>query len=702
MEVNMESIRNNLSLPKNIHPSLRYCSYKIFKRFKEKTLIPFILVLALTGTELFPQSCYNPFIDSVISQVSLSSLSAFEKELTGEIPTIIGGNPYTIISRYWKSEGNRKAGQYIFEKFMSYGLKTDFWLYSPTGTNIIGKKTGKKFPNQKIILCAHYDNTVYGIVPDTTYGADDNASGTSAILEAARILMKYDFDYTIIFAAWDEEEYGLFGSRAYADTSFKYGDSIIAVINLDMIGWDGNNDGKAIIGKDSNSVYLSDLQQSAIYTYVPVLNPVIKLFEGGSDQFSFQRRGFKAILLIEDNGSDFNPYYHTVNERFSHFNEPYFVNMTRSAIAALLVLQKDFIININHTPLQSTTDTTARIVTSVITSNHRIIRSPYGNQMKTPRLYYKIGESSFTYINAFNVSQDTFKFMIPAQPKGSKISYYIAAQDSLSSIIGSLPAGARGLDPPGAIPPNKLFLYYVLVEQTQCSATLPKLIPTRTIIIDSIYILQNGLVLDVDVELSLLHPNDSDIALWVTHNQFSLNQLSMHNGGIGENYINTTFDDEASIPISHGEPPFTGRYKPQQPLSIFDNSQLQGIWKLRVFNNSAIDAGELVNWCLNIQYYDPIGIINYQVPLKSSIAQNYPNPFNSSTSIHYSLVKQSNVKIVVYDVLGRELRTLINGRLSAGNYLVSFNANDFASGLYFYTMFLDGNQFETKKMVLLK
>ncbi len=695
----MDFIKHHSSLPENIHPRLCIFLNRMFKLFKEKALVPVILILFFTGTELFAQSCYHPYIDSVISLVSLSSLSVFENELTGEIPVNIEGEPYTIFSRYWKSDGNKMAAQYIFSKLRSYGLETRYWNYSQTGTNIIAVKRGIKYPNQKIVFCAHYDNIVRDIVPDTTYGADDNASGTSAVLEAARILKDLVFDYTIVFAAWDEEETGLYGSRSYADTCFNNRDSIVAVINLDMIGWDGNNDGKAVIGDDTNSVYLSKLMQSGIHIYVPDLNPIILNFAGGSDQYSFQSRGYKAILLIEDNGLDFNPYYHTIDERYSHFNESYFVNMTRSAIAALLVIQKDFIINIDHTPLQSTTDTSARIVKSVITSNHRIMST---NLMKLPRLYYKIGEGPFSYVNAFNVSQDTFRFLIPAQPRGSQISYYIAAQDSLSSMVGSLPASARGVDPPGTISPLSLFTYYILDSRSQCSNTLPKELPSRIITYDSINIQQTGKVTDVDVNLTIMYQNDTNIAIWLINSTTSMNKLSIFNGGTGDNYINTTFDDEADLSITEGTAPFTGRYKPQAPLSSFVNSQLQGIWRLRVLNLSAAETGQLINWCLNIQYFEPLGIINNQVPLKSSISQNYPNPFNASTSIQYSIVRTSDVKIIMYDVLGREIRTLINTRLSAGNYVLSFNANDLASGLYFYTLFLDGNQFDSKKMVLIK
>lgn len=78
---------------------------------------------------------------------------------------------------------------------------------------------------------------------NSTPGADDNASGTISAIEAARLLSGIDLPFTILFACWDEEELGLYGSKAYADTAYFRGDSIIGVLNFDMIAYDGNNDG---------------------------------------------------------------------------------------------------------------------------------------------------------------------------------------------------------------------------------------------------------------------------------------------------------------------------------------------------------------------------------------------------------------------------------------------------------------------------
>lgn len=89
------------------------------------------------------------------------------------------------------------------------------------------------------------------------------------------------------------------------------------------------------------------------------------------------------------------------------------------------------------------------------------------------------------------------------------------------------------------------------------------------------------------------------------------------------------------------------------------------------------------------------------IPTKFVLSQNYPNPFNPSTTIRYNLPKEAMVSIKVYDMLGREMKTLIKEYKSAGSYNVEFNASNLTSGIYFYRL-TAGDFTQVKKLVLMK
>jgi hypothetical protein len=98
-----------------------------------------------------------------------------------------------------------------------------------------------------------------------------------------------------------------------------------------------------------------------------------------------------------------------------------------------------------------------------------------------------------------------------------------------------------------------------------------------------------------------------------------------------------------------------------------------------------------------------IGIkkISNKIPDDFHLYQNYPNPFNPKTIIKYQLAKNSEVKLVIYDVLGRAVTTLVNEKQTPGTYQVEWNGSDFASGIYFCKLKIE-NFSQTKKMVLIK
>ncbi len=94
--------------------------------------------------------------------------------------------------------------------------------------------------------------------------------------------------------------------------------------------------------------------------------------------------------------------------------------------------------------------------------------------------------------------------------------------------------------------------------------------------------------------------------------------------------------------------------------------------------------------------------ISNEVPDKFELGQNYPNPFNQSTIFNLQCSMKGNVSVKVFDIMGREVQTLVNETLAAGTYQVRFDGSGLASGLYYYSMSIDGKQTAVKKMVMMK
>lgn len=109
----------------------------------------------------------------------------------------------------------------------------------------------------------------------------------------------------------------------------------------------------------------------------------------------------------------------------------------------------------------------------------------------------------------------------------------------------------------------------------------------------------------------------------------------------------------------------------------------------------------LMSFVDQIPTSNELNTFSSEIPFEYKLSQNYPNPFNPSTKISYSLPVSKLVSLKIYNVLGKEVRTLVNSKQEAGNYEVVLNAADMSSGIYFYTI-TAGDFVETRRMVLLK
>lgn len=421
-------------------------------------------LLFLLLSVIFVHSSMNSqtTLESIKNNTNLDTLMKFVKELSGVVPVVVDGQTYTIASRHKNYPGNDIAMNYIRQKLQSYGYNTAIQTFSTTGKNVLGTKTGTLYPNKKYIICAHFDAMPSGPVAP---GADDNASGTAAVLEAARILANYQFPFTVVFALWDEEEQGLIGATYYATQAVNNQDSILGVINMDMIAWDSNNDGKVKVHtKNIAQSYALSNKMIELNTALNIgLDPIIK--DPGitaSDHAPFWARNYSAILLIEEDVADFNSYYHTVNDVWTHFNQPYFLKSAQLAITTFANFALNYNLTIAHTPQPSINHNGDIVVTANLMTG-----LPLGTGISSPKLYYRInhggGYSQFVSVNGNPLSspEAIYNFTIPGQLLGTAVEYYIAAQDSEGNLVVTMPPGGSGINPPGSVPPPTAYRFYV-------------------------------------------------------------------------------------------------------------------------------------------------------------------------------------------------------------------------------------------------
>jgi hypothetical protein len=130
-----------------------------------------------------------------------------------------------------------------------------------------------------------------------------------------------------------------------------------------------------------------------------------------------------------------------------------------------------------------------------------------------------------------------------------------------------------------------------------------------------------------------------------------------------------------------------------------DSNAVEGqtyVYRVKAYNNSFVSSYS------NEASSNVTGVNKVEeIPTEYSISQNYPNPFNPTTKIKFALPQRALTKIIIYDLLGREVQTLLNKELEAGYREISFDASNFQSGVYFYRI-QSGNFIQTKKMILIK
>jgi len=228
-----------------------------------------------------------------------------------------------------------------------------------------------------------------------------------------------------------------------------------------------------------------------------------------------------------------------------------------------------------------------------------------------------------------------------------------------------------------------------------------------TTITDSIFMPEGLTISDVNVYVSALHGFANDISVSLRNPANSTTRILYPGGSpnLGMHMI-TIFDDQADSTIGGTvQAPWSPRVKPTNNLAVFNSQSSLGWWKIILTDIfPSADNGILMGWGIQFNNQTITGSEHggiAEVPTRFNLYQNYPNPFNPSTTIKYDLAKDVDVKIVIYDLLGREVQVLVNEHKKAGSHTILANFGNLASGVYLYKI-KAGDFTDVKKLLLLK
>ena len=286
-----------------------------------------LLSLTSYGITKNNQQYENDIIDieSLIKKVNESRLTYFYENLL------------KFGVRYTGTSNCSKAGDWIYEEFQKMGINVEFheWDYDIfKSRNIIATIPGKDLDSNAIyIISAHYDTF------HNSPGANDDGSGIVAIMTIAEILSNYSFNHTIKFIAFSGEEVGTYGSYIYAKEAYKREDNIIAILNLDIIGFAETSIGGKTLRffHENPSEWIAYFAKQTGIKYYDIINISIESLPNypGADNQAFVDYGYDGVWIAQH---DSNRVGHSRDDTFENINITYQMKTTKIMLAILTEL----------------------------------------------------------------------------------------------------------------------------------------------------------------------------------------------------------------------------------------------------------------------------------------------------------------------------------------------------------------------------
>lgn len=265
-------------------------------------------------------------IQALVNQVSSTNVLGTVQSLSA------------ITSRRATTTGATTAQNLIQGWMQGFGLTTTLQNFGAQySRNVIAEIPGTAHPERIVVLGAHYDSTNPAGASAPAPGADDNASGTGGIVEAARILSAGGpYENTLRFVLFSAEEFGIVGSSYAAQQSQAHGEQIVAMLNLDMISYKSSSDVRDVdFATNNTDAALTAQVRQLGATYVTGWASVSGVLTAGtSDHQSYFSQGYPAVFLFEDL-TQYSPYIHSANDTYPQStNDPELARMIVQAVVA--------------------------------------------------------------------------------------------------------------------------------------------------------------------------------------------------------------------------------------------------------------------------------------------------------------------------------------------------------------------------------